>query len=226
MAAAGTAGMSDEESAGPVPRRNALHGGAPGGLERQGPPPGHGPGRHRPRGAVPHDAARDPEHAATSTSPKPRPGLQRLVLRPHAGGRGPALRRRRGAADARRRRRRGGGRRDPSRRRACRAWCRCSCGRTRPSTGGRSTTRSTTRSGRRRSRHRAPDRAPPVPRARPPRRLRGPAARAAPPTPTATYDVDSTSWRARTHERGDRAPASVHPGDRQPGRRDEHRSPT
>ena len=44
-----------------VPRRAALHRGAPGGVQRQGPPPGHGPGRHRPRGAVPHDAARAAE---------------------------------------------------------------------------------------------------------------------------------------------------------------------
>ena len=41
-------------------------------------------------------------------------------------------------------------RRDPPGRRRSPAWCRCSCGRTRRSTGGRSTTRSTTRSGRRR----------------------------------------------------------------------------
>ena len=34
---------------------HALHRGAPGGVQRQGAPPGHGPGRHRPRGAVPDD---------------------------------------------------------------------------------------------------------------------------------------------------------------------------
>ena len=44
--------------------------------------------------------------------------VQRLVLRPHPGGRGPAVRRRRGAADARARRRRARRGRDPSRRRA------------------------------------------------------------------------------------------------------------
>ena len=56
-----------------VPRRDALHRDASGGLERQGPPPGHGPGPHRPGGAVPHDAARAPERDATSTSPRRRP---------------------------------------------------------------------------------------------------------------------------------------------------------
>ena len=44
--------------------------------------------------------------------------VQRLVLRPHPGRRGPAVRRRRGAADARRRRRAARRRRDPARRRA------------------------------------------------------------------------------------------------------------
>ena len=65
------------------------------------------------------------------------------------GGPGPPVRRRRAAADPPPRRRAGCRRRDPARRRARRGWCRCSCGRTRRSSGATSTTRSTTRSGRR-----------------------------------------------------------------------------
>ena len=150
MAAAGVAGMSDEDRARVVPRRDALHGDAPRGLERQGAPPGHGPGRHRPRGAVPHDAARPPERSPTSTSPRPRPRAYNDWCSDHMQeGEGRLVRRRRGPADARTRRRRSASPRRSAAWPSCRAWCRCSCGRTRRSTGGRSTTRSTTRSGRR-----------------------------------------------------------------------------
>ena len=97
-----------------VPRGDALHRDASGGLERQGPPPGHGPGPHRPRRAVSDDAARAPERARRRLRRGAGPRLQRLVLRPRLRGRGPPVRRGRGASHARagrRRTRRGG---DPS----------------------------------------------------------------------------------------------------------------
>ena len=75
------------------------------------------------------------------------PRVQRLVLGPCAGGRRSPVRCRRGAADARARRRCARSRPRSGASPSCRAWCRCSCGRTRRSTGGRSTTPSTTRSG-------------------------------------------------------------------------------
>ncbi len=48
-------GFSDEDGRPGPQRRDALHRGASGGVQRQGAPAGHGPGRHRPRGAVPDD---------------------------------------------------------------------------------------------------------------------------------------------------------------------------
>ena len=46
-----------------LPGRDALHGDPPGGVERQGPAAGHGPGPHRPGRAVPDDVARPAERA-------------------------------------------------------------------------------------------------------------------------------------------------------------------
>ena len=59
-------GRRGRERRGPgarVPRRDALHRDPSRGLEREGAPPGHGPGPHRPRRAVPDDAPRPAERA-------------------------------------------------------------------------------------------------------------------------------------------------------------------
>ena len=161
-----------------VPRRAALHRGASGGVERQGAPAGHGPGRHRPRGAVPHDAPRPAEHARRRLRRGAGARVQRLVLRPHPRRRGSVVRRRRGAADARARRRRARRRRDPPRRRAAGH----GVGVHASEPDGRLA--SVQRPGLRpdlagRGRHRPPDRAAPVPRSRSPGRVR----RAAPEPP-------------------------------------------
>ena len=145
----GRGGGGERRGSGPgVPGRDALHRDPAGGVERQGPPAGHGPGPHRPGRAVPDHAAGVAERDRRGLRRGPGPGLQRLVLGPRAGGRGAAVR---GRAPSRRcttpttwsgwRRRSAGSR-------ICPGWCRCSCAPTRRSSGGRSTTRSTTRSGR------------------------------------------------------------------------------
>ena len=63
MSAAGVAGASDEDRARGIPRRDALHGDASRGMEREGAPAGHGPGPHRSRRPVPDDAAGPAERA-------------------------------------------------------------------------------------------------------------------------------------------------------------------
>ena len=151
MSAAGVAGASDEDRARAFRGEMRYTETRPAAWNAKARLAGHGPGRHRPRGAVPDDAPGPAERARRRVRRCPGPRLQRLVLGPRLGGRGPAVRCGRGAArcttpdDVGARRRR-----DPPGGRRCPAWCRCSCGRTRRSTGGRSTTRSTTRSGRRR----------------------------------------------------------------------------
>ena len=114
-----------------VPRRDALHGDASGGVEREGAPPGHGPGPHRPRRAVPDDAARRSRASATSTSPRRRPA-RTTTGAPTTSPRARAV------CSARARYLPCTNRRtsSASRRRSvawprCPAWCRCSCGRTR-----------------------------------------------------------------------------------------------
>ena len=174
-----------------VPRRAPLHRGPARGLQRQGPPPRHGPRRHRPRGAVPHDAARSPELQGRRLRRGAGARVQRLVLRPHAGRRGPAVRRRRGAADARARRRRARRRRDPSRRRAARNGVGVHAAEpvSRLAAVQRPGLRPDLAGG---ARHRPPDRAAPVPRARPARRVRRPSPRAARGTTTAATSTTST----------------------------------
>ena len=73
MSAAGVAGASDEDRARAFRGEMRYTETRPGGVEREGPPPGHGPGPHRPRRPVPDDAARRSRASATSTSPRCRP---------------------------------------------------------------------------------------------------------------------------------------------------------
>ena len=168
---AGAGGHRGDERRGgrPGPQRaDALHGGAPGGLQRQGPPPGHGRGRHRPRGAVPDEHARPPGQPRRRVRRGAGARLQRLGVRPHPRRRGAPVRGGRGAADARRRRRRRGGRRDPARRRAAGHGLAVPA----PEPGGR--VAAVQRPGLRpdlgrRGGHRSAARLPPVPRARPAR---------------------------------------------------------
>ena len=185
-----------------VPRGDALHGDASGGLERQGPPPRHGPGRHRPRRAVSDDAARAPERAPTSTSPRRRPAPTTTgapTTSPEGEGRlfgagavppmhepktssGVAAEIRR-VADAARH---GVGVHPPEPGR---------------STGGRSTTRSTTRSGRPRPTPGCRSRCT-LPRRRPARHVHGPAPEPAPgPTAGTSTTTTPSANRATTSSR-------------------------
>ena len=170
--------------------------------------------------------------STTSTSPMRRPSAYNDWCSDHvAGGRGPPVRRRRGArrctkpttssAVAAEIRRVAD---------AARAWCRCSCARTRRSTGGRSTTRSTTRSGRR----------PPTPGSRSRcTRSSSPTSPGAcmglrlgrPRKPDGSYVDDFDPEHQLEHAEQLRASGAardhpLHPGDREPVRRDElHRVP-
>ena len=120
MAAAGVAGASDEDRARAFRGEMRYTETLSGGVERQGPPPGHGPGPHRPGRAVPDDVARAPERARRRLRRSAGARVQRLVLRPRLRGRRPTVRRGCGTSHARaggRRTRRG---RDPSRGHAAR----------------------------------------------------------------------------------------------------------
>ena len=158
--------------------------------------------------------------------------VQRLVLRPHPGGRGSAVRRGRGAADARARRRRARRGRDPSRRRAAghgvgvhaaepvgrlaavqRPGLRPASGRPPHDTG-------------------LPIALHPFLVARPAGRVRRSSPGPAPQAPTAatsTTSTPTTPTRSNEEAPGPVPTAqqrAVHAGDREPGRRDEqHRVP-
>ena len=212
-----------------VPRGDALHGDASGGLERQGPPPGHGPGPYRPGRAVSDDAPRAPERARRRLRGGAGPRLQRLVLRPRLRGRGSPVRGGRSAAHARAGGRRAGGGGDPSGGDPARH----GVGVHAAEPGDRLA--AVQRPGLRPAlagglRHRAADRAAPVPGRRPARDVQGPPPE---PAPQARRPVRRRLRpRAPTEQR--RAPGApraapdqhLHPGDREPVRRDEqHRVP-
>ena len=216
-----------------VPGRAPLHRGAACGLQRQGAPPGHGPRRHRPRGAVPDDAPRSAEPRATSTSPRHRrarttTGAPTTPRRVRDGCSAPVRCRRCTSPTT--------SRASPPRSAAspsCPAWSRCSCGRT-PSVDWRPFNdpvydpiwQAAQDTGLPIALHPflAPDlpgrvrRLAPRPPAQRRRQLR---------RQLRSEPLRPARRRERRHRRSAAADErAVHPGDRQPGRRDElHRVP-